>query len=116
MSNCKTCSAEFRPANRRHVTCLVCQIIRDLSFVVASRRCRACGDQFWPSKRAWFKCPKCVDPAYLPHPNPDQACALCHKPNPPAPGLEKTCFACVQSSKDMAERYLASLLKKRGVQ
>lgn len=107
--SCTTCHVEFATRNARHTTCPRCQVIRDLSFTISSRRCRSCGIEFWPARRSWRRCPGCVTPAKPDTPLLDG----CGHPYPPAPGLEKTCVACVQSSRSMAERYLASLLKKR---
>lgn len=105
------CAAEFEPVNAKHHLCEPCQVIRDLSFTVARRRCNTCGAEFWPAKRSWRKCPACVPGARR---EGVYVCGSCDHDFIPAPGLAKTCVMCVQSSADMARRYLASLLRNRG--
>jgi hypothetical protein len=98
---CESCGVQYKGrGGSRRKYCSICQNIRDISMMAKefSRECEICEREFFPYRTNYRRCYECSDfKAGSTHSYP-QPCKSCGKHHRPAPGLEKTCCACVQES------------------
>ena len=110
-ANCQSCGAEYRrwPSNRKY--CGACQALRDLDFRPGmSRKCEVCDERFYPFRTGYTRCYDCSN--FRPEREDEfPACGTCGKHKRTAPGVDKTCVACVQRDSGMQEAYHRTLRK-----
>lgn len=111
---CDKCGESFNkwPKNRKF--CAACQAMRDLEYRPGMhKKCVHCEKEFWPSRTSHDACADCMVFAIE---NEDKypECPYCGKHKRTAPGAPKVCISCIQSSKDMQDKYYRTLKNRWG--
>ena len=107
---CAKCGDQFLlwPKNRKY--CGACQALRDLDFRPnLKRKCEGCDTTFYPYRTSFTRCADCS--LFNQEREEWPECNQCGKRKRTAPGMSKTCIACVSCSAKAQIAYHKALIK-----